>query len=108
MIYSSKTRQHRVRLGNIGNLALRAALLSLFNLVLFVKLIEKPPRRIRRRDSVPQHLLQRSEEHTSELQSLRHLVCRLLLAKNGIGAKVLDPLPVAAGLATFLTTELRR
>src|SRR5258705_11086030 len=25
---------------------------------------------------------QRSEEHTSELQSLRHLVCRLLLEKN--------------------------
>src|SRR5205814_10358022 len=25
--------------------------------------------------------LQRSEEHTSELQSLRHLVCRLLLDK---------------------------
>src|ERR1035438_1729449 len=25
----------------------------------------------------------RSEEHTSELQSLRHLVCRLLLEKNG-------------------------
>src|SRR5205814_10049809 len=25
------------------------------------------------------HRLQRSEEHTSELQSLRHLVCRLLL-----------------------------
>src|ERR1035441_10806484 len=25
----------------------------------------------------------RSEEHTSELQSLRHLVCRLLLQKNG-------------------------
>src|ERR1035441_2104089 len=24
----------------------------------------------------------RSEEHTSELQSLRHLVCRLLLANN--------------------------
>src|SRR5258705_4707751 len=24
----------------------------------------------------------RSEEHTSELQSLRHLVCRLLLVKN--------------------------
>src|SRR5436853_4669608 len=29
----------------------------------------------------------RSEEHTSELQSLRHLVCRLLLEK-----KKLDPL----------------
>src|SRR5262245_35026137 len=25
------------------------------------------------------HLAERSEEHTSELQSLRHLVCRLLL-----------------------------
>src|SRR5438045_6581602 len=30
--------------------------------------------------------LPRSEEHTSELQSLRHLVCRLLLEKK----KVLD------------------
>src|ERR1039458_9798174 len=27
----------------------------------------------------------RSEEHTSELQSLRHLVCRLLLEKISIG-----------------------
>src|SRR5438045_7571729 len=27
----------------------------------------------------------RSEEHTSELQSLRHLVCRLLLAKETRG-----------------------
>src|ERR1039458_6921891 len=27
-------------------------------------------------------VLERSEEHTSELQSLRHLVCRLLLEKN--------------------------
>src|SRR5471030_3389137 len=26
--------------------------------------------------------VERSEEHTSELQSLRHLVCRLLLEKN--------------------------
>src|SRR5437899_8890518 len=39
---------------------------------------------------VPEHLglqadevpLLRSEEHTSELQSLRHLVCRLLLEKK--------------------------
>src|SRR5947199_7518045 len=29
-----------------------------------------------------QHLVLRSEEHTSELQSLRHLVCRLLLEKK--------------------------
>src|ERR1035438_282851 len=30
-------------------------------------------------------LLLRSEEHTSELQSLRHLVCRLLLEKRHSG-----------------------
>src|SRR5262245_58162863 len=30
----------------------------------------------------PPYSLQRSEEHTSELQSLRHLVCRLLLEKK--------------------------
>src|SRR5437899_6627989 len=29
-----------------------------------------------------QFLVKRSEEHTSELQSLRHLVCRLLLEKK--------------------------
>src|ERR1035441_10377396 len=28
------------------------------------------------------HMLERSEEHTSELQSLRHLVCRLSLEKK--------------------------
>src|ERR1035438_10858241 len=32
-----------------------------------------------RQSSPPSH---RSEEHTSELQSLRHLVCRLLLEKK--------------------------
>src|SRR5258705_1927518 len=31
---------------------------------------------------VPLGLIMRSEEHTSELQSLRHLVCRLLLEKK--------------------------
>src|SRR5205814_9474712 len=30
----------------------------------------------------PKTVNQRSEEHTSELQSLRHLVCRLLLEKK--------------------------
>src|SRR5437899_9272306 len=37
-----------------------------------------------RRNSVPgvNVGLHRSEEHTSELQSLRHLVCRLLLEKK--------------------------
>src|ERR1035438_10600387 len=33
-------------------------------------------------DKTPQALNCRSEEHTSELQSLRHLVCRLLLEKK--------------------------
>src|SRR5438045_8018425 len=32
--------------------------------------------------AVPNSLPRRSEEHTSELQSLRHLVCRLLLEKK--------------------------
>src|SRR5947199_7840459 len=34
------------------------------------------------RGPVDRHALARSEEHTSELQSLRHLVCRLLLEKK--------------------------
>src|SRR5438045_1468025 len=35
-----------------------------------------------RRDDLPMPFKERSEEHTSELQSLRHLVCRLLLEKK--------------------------
>src|SRR5205814_6466452 len=38
-----------------------------------------PARRLTR---VPPTAILRSEEHTSELQSLRHLVCRLLLEKK--------------------------
>src|SRR5258708_29712008 len=37
---------------------------------------------------------QRSEEHTSELQSPDHLVCRLLLEKKTIGLAVSPPLCV--------------
>src|SRR5262245_64669906 len=33
-------------------------------------------------ETIPLILHARSEEHTSELQSLRHLVCRLLLEKK--------------------------
>src|ERR1039458_6208137 len=40
-----------------------------------------------------EHAVVRSEEHTSELQSLRHLVCRLLLEKTN-NAK---PWPTGAG-----------
>src|ERR1035438_8665619 len=38
--------------------------------------------RAHQRAAVDGHELARSEEHTSELQSLRHLVCRLLLEKK--------------------------
>src|SRR5258705_10326321 len=38
--------------------------------------------RCRRRRPFPGRFSDRSEEHTSELQSLRHLVCRLLLEKK--------------------------
>src|ERR1035438_10042229 len=52
----------------------------------------------------------RSEEHTSELQSLRHLVCRLLLEKKkcgcgwwmawraGIANRAMSATPMAAGI----------
>src|SRR5437899_9469808 len=40
---------------------------------------------------VPRHRgCRRSEEHTSELQSLRHLVCRLLLEKKKILEEILS------------------
>src|SRR5262245_63118847 len=38
----------------------------------------------RLRDPAPRHARGRSEEHTSELQSLRHLVCRLLLENKNV------------------------
>src|SRR2546423_10482797 len=42
-----------------------------------------PPRPVVRcRSSVPRRAAPRSEEHTSELQSLAYLVCRLLLVKK--------------------------
>src|SRR5438552_11781381 len=43
----------------------------------------------------PHHRVVRSEEHTSELQSPDHLVCRLLLEKKKTLAK-----PAGAGVAT--------
>src|SRR5205814_9599765 len=48
--------------------------------------VRRVPGRIRtasyRRRGRDAHRWSRSEEHTSELQSLRHLVCRLLLEKK--------------------------
>src|SRR5437899_5512795 len=63
------------------------------------------------------HAEHRSEEHTSELQSLRHLVCRLLLEKKKTTArpprcqtKNNQPQPVKAikRPLTSLTQRLRR
>src|SRR6202020_3311209 len=44
------------------------------------------PRRARRPGLRAQRREGRSEEHTSELQSLRHLVCRLLLEKKTLSS----------------------
>src|SRR5947199_7838868 len=41
----------------------------------------------------------RSEEHTSELQSLRHLVCRLLLEKKNAGSPSATPCSGSAACA---------
>src|ERR1039458_9487314 len=44
----------------------------------------------------------RSEEHTSELQSLRHLVCRLLLEKKNCGCAERPPFLVRASRCRLL------
>src|ERR1039458_10559523 len=57
---------------------------------------------------VPAGSTVRSEEHTSELQSLRHLVCRLLLEKNtelpavrlAVSHIAIDHVPTSAALAS--------
>src|SRR5690606_41221769 len=41
-----------------------------------------PPKPLRQPALGPDHVRQRSEEHTSELQSRENLVCRLLLEKK--------------------------
>src|SRR5436853_2121721 len=80
---------------------------TLFSILFFFLMIRRPPRStlfpyttlFRSRESVywsPGSIafrcrhtrFPRSEEHTSELQSLRHLVCRLLLEKKKREVKV--------------------
>src|SRR5258705_8532674 len=51
---------------------------------------------------------QRSEEHTSELQSLRHLVCRLLLEKkkkNNTQFKIADTESIPSKTSTRRTIQ---
>src|SRR5258708_25374234 len=45
-------------------------------------LLRSMPGNCRKSNLAPQRLIVRSEEHTSELQSPDHLVCRLLLEKK--------------------------
>src|SRR5438045_6825457 len=54
----------------------------------------------------------RSEEHTSELQSLRHLVCRLLLEKKKYGSTadahhVTEPAPCGDDLVRAMRRALQ-
>src|SRR5687767_15528773 len=51
--------------------------------------IDLPPNQHTRRQPQPQPAGMRSEEHTSELQSLAYLVCRLLLEKKNMTAPCL-------------------
>src|SRR5947199_7027668 len=97
------------------------ALLASMFLLFFFLMIRRPPRstlfpyttlfrsldeeRCWREDDVPHAPdrgtevgCMRSEEHTSELQSLRHLVCRLLLEKK----KELSGQPVEAETTRWL------
>src|ERR1041384_8608622 len=51
----------------------------------------------RRRNSPDRHRRSRSEEHTSELQSLAYLVCRLLLEKKTQQKNLAPPCAVGPG-----------
>src|SRR5205814_7677041 len=65
------------------------------------------PRRHRSRGALCRH--GRSEEHTSELQSLRHLVCRLMLEKKKNEPKFIEigtsPHVFTTLHAIFITTS---
>src|SRR2546422_7187033 len=64
----------------------------------------RPDEAAPRKSREPRYCARRSEEHTSELQSRLHLVCRLLLEK-----KITHIVPVYLLLPTaVLTLRLRR
>src|SRR5262245_62324151 len=52
--------------------------------------------------------IRRSEEHTSELQSLRHLVCRLLLEKKKKEHKVNQSRHKSASTRPLIVPDMRR
>src|SRR2546423_8334753 len=69
---------------SIGGIAFNFSKLTLVAefIVMAIVLIVRPYGLFGRAQAVPRHA--RSEEHTSELQSLAYLVCRLLLEKKKI------------------------
>src|SRR5437899_4152449 len=67
-----------------------------------------PRRRTRRSSHRSRSPRARSEEHTSELQSLRHLVCRLLLEKKNCCNRVGHPPCNRASHAHALQATQRR
>src|SRR5205814_9543894 len=77
---------HRVKTATTGAEALRAARDAVPDLVLLDLMLPDASGtevcRSLKSDAVTRDARVRSEEHTSELQSLRHLVCRLLLEKK--------------------------
>src|ERR1019366_6944334 len=80
--------------------------------------VRNPGKTIQTPNKSPTHF-SRSEEHTSELQSLTNLVCRLLLEKNNCAARTPPlsrellqepplPAPAGAGLRAIETAPQRR
>src|ERR1017187_2756525 len=75
---------------------------------LFRSLVRQAPPKIPPRPIRAQLRHQRSEEHTSELQSPMYLVCRLLLEKRNRPAPFRASIPTRPSLArTFPPTEVR-
>src|SRR2546422_2145795 len=78
VIAAAKARPDTVTLGNVGNGSLAHLTTILLNQAAGIRLVPVPYK-----GGGPLSLdLMRSEEHTSELQSRLHLVCRLLLEKK--------------------------
>src|SRR2546425_1340436 len=63
-----------------------------------VRYLEAHPERVTRLQDNTRYFRERSEEHTSELQSLAYLVCRLLLEKKKKKPHTIPDLLVTPGL----------
>src|SRR5260370_23728857 len=80
----------------LGILPGGGAVIASFAAYTFEKKIAKDPSRFGRDGSLAIFFSNRSEEHTSELQSHLNLVCRLLLEKKKIRPKTQEALTSSA------------